>query len=80
MFVELIKRNCDSKIAAVVAHLGAVVAHCWEQWWLIGGAVVAHFWEQWWLIDGGSGGSFGSSGGSLLGAVVAHCWEQWVAR
>jgi hypothetical protein len=56
----------------VVAHWGAVVAHWWEQWWLIGGssggslgeqwwliggAVVAHWWEQWWLIGGSSGGS-----------------------
>jgi hypothetical protein len=69
MFVELIKSNCDSKIAAVVAHLGAVVAHCWEQWWLIGGAVVAHF--------GSSGGSLMGAVVAHLGAVVAHCWEQW---
>jgi hypothetical protein len=34
-----------------VAHLGAVVAHWRDKWWLI--------WEHWWLI-------FGSSGGSLV--------------
>jgi hypothetical protein len=52
-----------ARLLKVVAHwMGAVVAHCWEQWWLIGGAVVAHSREQWWLIGG---------------AVVAHSREQW---
>jgi hypothetical protein len=77
MYRKAVEENVDDNILTKLyiprvhtlerEKIGAMVAHCWEQWWLIagsnggsfGGAMVAHW--------GSNGGSLvGSNGGSLV--------------